>query len=72
MSALEAWRLDAVSHSDRLIGVAMHQLDDANEACFLVHRVLSDAMRWMTAPATRRDLDTALGRALRRHAANDA
>jgi hypothetical protein len=72
MSALEAWRLDAVSHSDRLIGVAMHQLDDANAACLLVHRVLTGAMQTMTAPATRRDLDNALGRALHHHAANDA
>lgn len=59
------WRLDTVAHTDRLIGVAMKHLNDANEARWLVHRVMMRTMTDMLAPTNRRDLDTALTRALR-------
>jgi hypothetical protein len=66
------WRLGVISHTDRMVEAAMYQLSDANEARWLVHRVMLDAMHEMDAPANRRDLDTALGRALRLHAEHAA
>lgn len=63
-----SWRLGAISHTDRMIDAAMDELGDANEARWLVHRVMLNAMNDMRAPAKRRDLDTALGQALRAHA----
>lgn len=66
------WQLGIISHTDRMVAAAMHQLADANEARWLVHRVMLHAMTDMRAPAKRRDLDTALGDALRGHAANAA
>jgi hypothetical protein len=51
-----------------MVDAAMDELGDANEARWLVHRVMLNAMNDMRAPANRRDLDTALGQALRAHA----
>lgn len=67
-----SWRLGVISHTDRMIDAAMDELGDANEARWLVHRVMLNAMHEMRAPAHRRDLDTALGQALRAHPANAA
>ena len=66
------WKLDIIAHTDRMVAAAMHQLADANEARWLVHRVMHTAMTDMRVPSNRRDLDTALGAALRIHAANAA
>ncbi|ANP45785.1 hypothetical protein ATE48_07545 [Candidatus Viadribacter manganicus] len=66
-STTDHWRLSAVAHTDRLIGLAMHQLDDANEARWVVHRVLLRAMDNMLAPISGFDLDAALSRVLRVH-----
>lgn len=66
------WKLDIVAHTERMIGAAMHQLNDANEARWLVHRVMHRAMTDISVPANRRDLDSALGAALRTHAASAA
>jgi hypothetical protein len=71
-ATLIQWRLDIVAESDRMVAAAMHQLSDANEARWLVHRVMLAAMTDMRAPATRRELDSALGEALRIHPANAA
>ncbi len=68
----EHWRLNAISHTDRLTGVAMHQLDDTNEARWLVHRVLLRAMDNMLGPISGLTLDAALAGALRAHPANVA
>ena len=62
------WRLAVASNSKRMIAAAMEYLDDANEARWLVHGVMLGAMTNITAPISRRELDTALGRALRLHA----
>lgn len=62
------WRLDIIAHTERMIGAAMHQLNDANEARWLVHRVMHSAMTDIRVPANRRDLDSALGAALLTHA----
>ncbi|MGD9981128.1 MAG: hypothetical protein AB7H66_08625 [Hyphomonadaceae bacterium] len=70
LSTAIQWRLDAITHTDRLIAVAMEQLNDVNESRWLVHRVLLRAMTDMIGPATRGDLDTALGCALRDYPAN--
>ena len=66
----EYWRLDVVAQTDRLVGVAMKQLDDANEARWLVHRIMLRSMDHMPGPISGRELDTALGDALNRVAAN--
>ncbi len=66
------WQLDIIAHTDRMVAAAMHQLADTNEARWLVHRVMLHAMTDMRAPANRRDLDSALGLALRTHPANAA
>jgi hypothetical protein len=68
----DQWRLNAITHTERLIGAAMHQLDDANEARWLVHRVLLSAMTDMLGPISGVDLDTALASVLRAHPANAA
>lgn len=61
------WRTRLVSQTDQLIAVAMLELDDANEARWLVHGVMMDAV--VTQPYSgRSDLDAALRRALRAHA----
>jgi len=62
------WRLGVIAHTDRMVEAAMDEIGDANEARWLVHRVMLNAMHEMDAPAHRRDLDTALGQALRAHA----
>ncbi|MCX7358542.1 MAG: hypothetical protein NT015_10435 [Alphaproteobacteria bacterium] len=59
------WQLDIIAHTDRMIAAAMHQLGDANEARWFVHRIMHRAMTDMRTPANRRDLDSALGAALR-------
>jgi hypothetical protein len=66
------WRLNIVSHSERLVTAAMDEVHDANLARLLVHGVMYSAMAHLLAPVPRRDLDIALGRALRRHHANNA
>ena len=66
------WKLDIITHTDRMVVAAMHQLADANEARWFVHRIMHHAMTDMNAPSNRRDLDSALGAALRAHAANAA
>lgn len=66
-SEADMWRLDAVRNTGRLIEAAMDQMCDANAAYYLVHVVMLNAMRRLDAPVARRDLDTALGRALRDH-----
>lgn len=66
------WQLDIIAHTDRMITAAMDRLGDANEARWLVHRVMLHAMTDMRTPANRRDLDTALSAALRTHPANAA
>lgn len=62
------WRLDVIGHADRLSDAAIEQTNDLNEARFLVHGVLSRAMSHIDGPVSRRDLDTEMGRALRRRA----
>jgi hypothetical protein len=71
-STTDHWRLSAIAHTDRLIGLAMHQLDDANEARWVVHRVLLRAMDNMLTPISSIDLDAALSGVLRVHPANAA
>jgi hypothetical protein len=71
-SATDHWRLSAIAHTDRLIDLAMRQLDDANEARWVVHRVLLGAMDNMLSPISGGDLDAALSRVLRVHPANAA
>lgn len=50
----------------------MHQLDDANEARWVVHRVLLSAMDNMLGPISGTALDASLEGALRVHHANAA
>lgn len=57
--------LNIIAHGEGLISTAMHALEDANEARWLVHRIMLKAMTDMRLPATRRDLDNALNLALR-------
>ena len=64
----EQWRLDVISHTDRMTSAAMDEIQDRNEASMMVHDVMARAMTDMLAPISRRELDTALGRALRAHA----
>lgn len=71
-STADHWRLSALAHTDRLIGLAMHQLDDANEARWVVHGVLLRAMDNMLGPISSIDLDVALSGVLRVHSANAA
>jgi len=71
-STADHWRLSAIAHTDRLIGRAVHQLDDANEARWVVHRVLLRAMDNMLGPISSIDLDLALSGVLRVHPANAA
>jgi hypothetical protein len=63
------WRLDVLSHGDRLTDAALDETGDMNEAKLLVHSVISRAMSGIDGPVSRRDLDTDLGRALRKRAA---
>jgi len=65
----EIWRIDVIANTDRMIDTAMDTLKDANEARWLVHRVMLGAMTNMLGPISRRELDTALGSALTQHAA---
>jgi len=68
----EHWLLDIIDQTDRMVTRANNQLNDLNEARWLVHRVMLRAMTDMVGPATPRDLDAALGRALCAHLANAA
>jgi hypothetical protein len=71
----ELWRLDVIAQGSRMAAAAMHELDDLNEARFVVHEVMLAAMTDMLGPVSRRQLDSALCRALRTRsapAANDA
>jgi hypothetical protein len=68
--AATQWRLDVLSHADRLADAAHEQTADTNEARYLVHGVIARALADITGPVSRRDLDTDLGRALRRRAAD--
>lgn len=63
----EHWRLDIVSHTDRMVAAAMDEVHDMNAARMMVHDVMAQAMTDMLAPVSRRELDTALGHALRAH-----
>jgi hypothetical protein len=62
------WRLDILTHGDRLTDAAMEATADMNEARLLVHGVVSRAMWGADGPVSRRDLDTDLGLALRKRA----
>ncbi|MET0181246.1 MAG: hypothetical protein ABW199_00010 [Caulobacterales bacterium] len=55
-STTDHWRLSAITHTDRLVGLAMRQLDDSNEARarWVVHRVLLRAMDNMLGPSAAR------------------
>lgn len=66
------WQLDIIANTDRMVSNAMRHLGNANEARWLVHRVMLNAMTDMRAPANPRDLDAALATALRSYAANAA
>jgi hypothetical protein len=66
------WKLDIITHAKRMTAAAMHQLGDANEASWLVHRIMHRAMTNMRAPAKVHDLDSALRAALRIYAAEAA
>lgn len=68
----EHWHLNILTQGDRLIAAAMDELHDANAAHLMVHDVLYAAMADLLGPVSRRDLDTALGRALRLRHACDA
>lgn len=68
----DEWHLEVIAHTERLLGVANDQLSDANEAHWLVHRVMLNAMTDMLGPSSQRQLDTALGHALRDHHAQAA
>lgn len=60
------WRLDVIAQGDRLTGAAMEETADMNEARALVHGVVARAMHKIEGPISRRELDTDMGRALRR------
>ncbi len=66
------WQLDIVANTERMVSAAMHQLNDANEARWLVHRVMHHTMTDMHSPADQRQLDSALDDALRAHAGHVA
>lgn len=61
----ERWMLCVVAETDRMVEAAMDELHDANEARWFVHRVMLSAMMEVPRAVSRRELDTALGRALR-------
>ncbi|MGE0740593.1 MAG: hypothetical protein AB7O98_04560 [Hyphomonadaceae bacterium] len=63
----ERWRLDVIAQGARMVDAAKEHVPDLNEAHWLVHMVMLRTMTDMLGPSSRRDLDTALGRALRRH-----
>ena len=63
------WRLDVVSHGDRLAVAAHNETGDINEARLLVHQVITRAMTNLAGPVSHDELDTHLGRALRKRAA---
>ncbi|WP_395647266.1 hypothetical protein [Terricaulis sp.] len=65
-SAHAAWRTTLISQTDALIAVAMYELGDANEAHWLVHGVMMDALAARDGAA---NLDGALRRALHTHPA---
>jgi len=65
-------RLNILAQGDRLIAAAMDELHDSNAAHLMVHDVMYAAMFDLLAPVSRRDLDTALGQALRLRPAIDA
>ena len=69
MTTTAQWRLDVVAHGDRLADAAMEETGDINEARLLVHGVISRAMSGAEGPISRRELDTDMGRALRKRAA---
>lgn len=62
------WCLDVLTHADRLSDAAMDETGDLNEARSLVHKVIARALSNIEGPISRRELDTDLGRALRRRA----
>lgn len=68
----DRWRINVVRNTDRLVGVAMDYLGDANEARWLVHGVMLGAMTDMLGPEPQARLDQALRVALRDHAVNAA
>lgn len=67
-TTLDFWRLDVLARGAGMVDTAMRQLNDANEARWLVHGVIMDAMTDMVGPVSRRALDGALNVALRDHA----
>ena len=69
MSTTTQWRLDVIAQGDRLTGAAMEETADMNEARLLVHGVVSRAMTDIEGPVSRGELDTDMGRALRKRAA---
>lgn len=69
MTTATQWRLDVIAQGDRLTDAAMDETADMNEAKALVHGVVSRAMHNIEGPVSRRDLDTDMGRALRKRAA---
>jgi hypothetical protein len=68
MTATTQWRLDVLSHADRLTDAALEETSDMNEARLLVHGVMTRALADISGPRSRRALDTDMGRALRRRA----
>lgn len=66
ISHSEAWRVDVLSQSERLIGIAMAELsDDANQAYWLVHEVMCATLHAPSGPSAGALLDIALDRAAR-------
>lgn len=68
MTEIAQWRLDIVAHGDRLTDAAMDVTADMNEARFLVHGVMTRALGGVAGPVSSRELDSDMGRALRKHA----
>jgi hypothetical protein len=62
------WRLDILTHGDRLTDAAMEETADMNEAKLLVHGVVSRAMSGIDGPVSHGELDTDMGHALRKRA----
>lgn len=69
MTIATQWRLYVIAQTDRLTDAAMEETGDMNEARLLVHGVVSRAMTDTERPLSRRQLDTDMGRALRKRAA---
>jgi hypothetical protein len=69
ISTTTQWRLDVIAHTPRLTDTALRQLDDMNEAMFMVHGVVARAMHLIEAPVTGAALDHDLSCALHRRLA---